>query len=157
MSSTTDNVAEMAEHKNKVSRENAEAAVDEFFEYYEIDPADEEDDVRGQLMKAKRKIIKAVMAGRLEFKEETNKKGVSEMAVYQHLKKPMSNGTSTFRYGEMGGKAKTAMKGASDNDMAGKMQSLLGYLSGTSAGIIADMQGADYSLAESLSLVFLLL
>lgn len=154
---SSDKVAEMAEHKNKVSRETAEAAVDEFFDYYEIDPSDEDDDLKGQLVKAKRRLVKAAMAGRLEFKEEANKKGVSEMVVYQHLKKPLANGTDTFRYREMGGRAKTAMKGASDNDMAGKMQSLLGYLSGTSAGIIADMQGVDYSLAESLSLVFLLL
>jgi len=157
MSSNDPEVVDMATHKNKVSRESAEAAVDEFFEYYEVDPSDEIDDVREQLGKAKRKLIKAVMYGRLEFKEETNKKGISEMVVYQHLKKPLSNGTDTFRYREMGGRAKTAMKGASDNDMAGKMQSLLGYLSGTSAGIIADLQGVDYSLAESLSLVFLLL
>jgi len=155
--SSNEDVVDMADHKNKVSRETAEAAVDEFFEYYEVDPEDEDDDIRGQLMKAKRRIVKAVMAGRLEFKTETNKKGVEEQIVYQHLKKPLANGTATFRYREMGGRAKTAMKGASDNDMAGKMQSLLGYLSGTSAGIIADMQGVDYSLAESLSLVFLLL
>jgi hypothetical protein len=157
MSSTDNNVAEMAKHKPKVSRENAELAVDEFFDYYEIDPDDEEDDTRSQLFKARRKLVKAVMAGRLEFKQEPNKKGVEEMFVVQHLKKPFANGTDRFVYREMGGRAKTAMKGASDNDIAGKMQSLMGYLSGTSAGVIADMQGADYSLAESLSLVFLLL
>ena len=156
--SSDEKVAKLAQHQeNKVSRESAEAAVDEFFDYYEIDPEDEEPDTRAQLIKAKKKLVKAVMAGRLEFKTETNKKGIEEMVVYQHLKKPMANGTSTFRYKEMGGRAKTAMKGANDNDVAGKMQSLMGYLSGTSASIIADMQGVDYSLAESLSLVFLLL
>lgn len=141
----------------KISRESAEAAVDEFFDYYELDPEDEDPDSKAQLVKAKKKMVKAVQNGRLEFKTETNKKGIEEMCVYQHLKKPLANGTATFRYREMGGRAKTAMKGAGENDMAGKMQSLLGYLSGTSAGIIADLQGVDYSLAESLSLVFLLL
>lgn len=155
MSSTTDNVAEMAEHKNKVSRENAEAAVDEFFEYYEIDPEDEEADGKNQLIKAKKKIIKSVMAGRLEFKLETDKKGVEKMIVYQHLKTPFSNGTTMFRYRNMSGQAKTAMKSAGDNDSAGKIQSLMGYLSGTSSSIIADMQDVDYSMAESLGIVFL--
>jgi hypothetical protein len=157
MSSTDNNVAEMAKHKPKFGPDRAEEIVGEFFDYYEIDPDDEEDDTRSQLLKAKRKLIKAVMAGRLEFKQEPNKKGIEEMHVIQHLKKPFANGTDRFIYKEMGGRAKTAMKGASDNDIAGKMQSLMGYLSGTSAGVIADMQGADYSLAESLSLVFLLL
>ena len=154
--SSNDNVVDMAT-QTKISRESAEAAVDEFYDYYEIDPADESEDIREQLLKAKRRLIKAVMVGRIEFKEESNKKGISEMVVYQHLKKPLANGTDVFRYREMSGRAKTAMKGASDNDMAGKMQSLLGYLSGTSAGIVADLQGVDYSLAESLSAIFLLL
>jgi hypothetical protein len=57
----------------------------------------------------------------------------------------------------MNGRAKVAMKGASDNDTAGKLQMLMGYLSGTSAGIIGDLMGVDYSLVESLGLVFLLL
>lgn len=157
MSSDNENVATLPQGKNKIDGQRAEEIVDEFFDYYEIDPEDEEPDSKAQLLKAKKKLIKAVMAGRLEFKEETNKKGISEMAVYQHLKKPLPNGTSTFRYREMGGRAKTAMKGAGENDVAGKMQSLMGYLSGTSAGIIADLQGVDYSLSESLSLVFLLL
>lgn len=157
MSSTDENVAQLPQSQNKISRESAELAVDEFFDYYEIDPEDEEPDTRAQLIKAKNKLIKAVMKGRLEFKEEQNKRGISEMIVYQHLKKPFQNGTDHFRYKEMGGLAKVAMKGAGENDFAGKMQSLMGYLSDSSAGIIADMKGADYSLAESLALVFLLL
>lgn len=150
-------IAVMAEHKNKVSRENAEEALAEFFDYYEVDKEDEDDDNRSQLDKAEKRMIKAVMKGRLEFKLETNKRGVEQMIVYQHLKKPFLNGIDTFRYGEMGGKAKASMKKAGVDDMAGKMQSILGYLSGTSSGIIADMTGPDYSLAESLSIVFLLL
>ena len=157
MSGEESKIAVMAEHKNKVSCESAQDSLEEFFDYYEVDKEDEDDDNRAQLAKAEKRMLRAVMKGRLEFKLETNKKDVEEMIVYQHLKKPFLNGTETFRYGEMGGKAKSAGKRAGDNDMAGKMQSLLGYLSGTSSGIIAEMKGADYSLAESLSIVFLLL
>lgn len=157
MSSTDENIAKLAPKGNKIDDDRAEEIVNEFFDYYEIDPNDEEPDTRAQLMKAKNKLVKAVIKGRLDFKEEPNSKGISEMVVYQHLKKPFQNGTDCFRYKEMGGTAKVAMKGAGENDFAGKMQSLMAYLSGTSAGIIADMKGADYSLAESLALVFLLL
>jgi hypothetical protein len=138
-----------------VSEENAEISVDEFMAYYEIDLESEEEATRSQLLRAKRRLVKAVMLGRLEFKLETDKRGNTEQIVYQHLHKPLGQGLTTFRYREIGGKAKTAMKGTSTEDMSGRMQLLLGALSGTSSSIVAEMTGVDYSLAESLCLLFL--
>jgi hypothetical protein len=157
MSSTDQTPKGVEPKERKLSRKNAEAAAQQFFDYYEIDPEDETDDSKAQLQKAMEKIIKATMRGRLEFNIQKNKNGLDEMIVTQHLKHPLQNGTSAFAYGVMNGRAKVAMKGASDNDTAGKLQMLMGYLSGTSAGIIGDLMGVDYSLVESLGLVFLLL
>jgi hypothetical protein len=138
-----------------VSEESAEQAVDEFLAYYEIDLEGEEEATRAQLLRAKRRMVKGVMLGRLEFKLETDKRGNVEQIVYQNLAKPLGQGLAQFRYREISGKAKTAMKGTSSEDMSGRMQLLLGALSGTSASIVAEMTGVDYSLAESLCLLFL--
>lgn len=151
-------IANIADHQDKIDPKRAGEIVQEFFNYYEIDLDDLDDDSQAQMLKAQKRLIKSVRLGRLEFNLVPSKKtGLDEMIITQHLKRPFANGIAVIHYGEIGGRAKVAMKGAVENDTAGKMQCLMGALAGMSRGIMSDLTGPDYSLMESLSAIFLLL
>lgn len=141
----------------KIDEVRAGELVDEFFDYYEIEveKGDSDDDIA--LIKAAHQAMKkAVMRGRLDFKEDPEK----GMQVIQHFRRPIEVKTGenieSVTYREIYGAAKCEMKHAKQTDIAGRQQRLMGALSGKGHGIFSRMTGVDYSLMETLSTVFFL-
>lgn len=132
-----------------LSEENAEEQFNLLLEYYDIDEP-EDDDLKKAFGMAKRKLIKAIRKGRLEIKEENGLK------VYQNLSQKYTQMESPIVYGEVCGKAKIAMREASDNDNYGKIYALLGGLTGNGSGQIKVLKGIDLAIAENLGSVFLM-
>lgn len=151
--------------KIKVSKENAEEQLLLLEEYYDIDEEDFLDGVdvseseAGELeaatregyRMAKRRLLRAIMRGHLEIKEEDN-----SLLVVQTLRKPPASlGKSSITYNEVSGQAKIGMQKYKDNNLYGKMYAFLAGLSRLDESIFRNLRGADLSIAESLGAVFL--
>jgi hypothetical protein len=135
----------------KISKESAEEHFKIFLDYYEIDLDEEDDDeVRSANKSIKKKIVKAIQLGRIEFKEEND-----TLNVYQHLKHSIQGIESPLVYKEPTGYSKIAMKESGKEDQYGKLYHLLGGMCGHGKAPFLKMRGKDLSVAESLGLLFL--
>ena len=145
----------MTEGKNKkvfvLSEEAAEEQLELFCDYYGINLDDEDDkEIRRANASVKKKIIRSIRRGLVEFKEEED-----TFNVYQNLIKPLQGITSPIKYKEPTGHSKIAMKESENTDYYGKMYNLLGGMSGEGKKPFLKMKGQDLSIAESLALLFL--
>ena len=129
----------------KISRENAQKQVDALFEYYELDGASLNDDLRAALDMSGVKLINAVMRGRLEIVEEDGLK------IIQHTRSG-----ERLEYSELSGKSKIAMGKKAANDNYGKIYALCGQMTGLGESGISQLKGPDLSLCEALGSVFLI-
>ena len=133
---------------NMISEETARESLDQFLDYYEIDPDLLPEGVSDAIVSSLKKIEKAIQAGRLEIEvtDET-------IVIRQHLAKPPAGAPNPIVYKEVTGRAKVGIK--SDSTDYGKMYAFLGALSGDGLSVIQSLKGKDLSLAESLGCVFL--
>lgn len=137
--------------KEKLSKENAQESLNEFFDYYDIDIDDIEDENQQTAMRSvEKKLLKAVMRGDLEFKTTDE-----APEAIQHLKKSKTN-ISTITYKVLNGKAKQAMNKKAEGDHHGRIYALMGSLSGLGSEAIASLRSTDLSISEGLGTVFLL-
>jgi len=135
----------------KLSKENAQKQLNTLLEYYDLDLDDISDETVYKAIESScNKLLKAIRKGRIEIKEENE-----TINVYQHLKKPVSEGKTTIVYKEIDGRSKIAMKDNSETDYHGKIYSFLGGLSGEGADVIMVLKGVDISIAECLGALFL--
>lgn len=128
-----------------ISREVAEEQLDLFLDYYDL----EIDDFANEAMKEQfetscNKLIKAIMKGHLEVKED------SDLYVTQILR----NGES-MNYAVVSGKHKIAMKGKKDTDGYGKIYTLIGSITSLGETAISKLKGVDLSIAECLGFLYL--
>lgn len=129
--------------ETKVSRESAETQIDLFFEYYDIELSDFPEEQRKALEGARRKIIRAIMHGRLEVSVD------EVIEVTQHLKSG-----DVLKYAELSGKSKAEMGKAGDDNYA-KIYGLVGSLTSAGSTGIQALKGKDLGLAESMGTLYL--
>jgi hypothetical protein len=130
-----------------ISEKNARQQLESMLDYYEIDIDDiEEKEVKRAIKSGYKRIVKAIMRGRLEIKIEDG-----TIKVIQHTR----SGRETITYNEIDGKAKTAMAAKDEKDWYGKSYALMGALSELGESAISSMKGVDVSLAEVLGMIFL--
>ena len=135
-------------NETKLSEETAQDILEQFIDYYEIDPADMSDDVGEAITTSLVKIRKAIQKGRIEINIDSE-----TITIKQHLKKPHPGIENPLIYKEIVGTAKTPIK--PDVSHYIKIYTFLGALSGEGLSNIQKLRGADLSLAESLGTVFL--
>lgn len=139
-----------------ISPENAAIEVDKALNYYDIDfDLIEDKDSKANLRKARSKLIKSVMGGRLEFIYENDPKGYSQLTVVQHLLSRKDGHDKEMRYREVDGLSKVQMKHCDDDDSMGKIQAMMGSLAGVGPKPMQKLRGVDLGLMESLGIVFL--
>lgn len=131
-----------------ISEERAQEILDQFTEYYDIDPETMPENLQRVIASSLAKIKKAIRDGRLEI--ETDGQSIT---VKQNLQKPPAGVASQLTYKEVTGAAKIGIK--DDSTDYGKMYTFLGALTGDGVGVIQKLGGKDLSLAESLGVVFL--
>ena len=143
---------------NILSKEAATEQVQLLLDYYDIDfntdfeDEDGSEDSKRAALRAHRQLVKDTMKGHLDFHED--EKG--GLLVTQILKHPLSTGdVERITYHPVTGRAKTAMRSASSNDLHGKMYAFLGGLSKQGKVVIESLQGTDLKTAEALGLLFL--
>jgi len=135
-----------SKEKYPLSQETAEAVLDKLIEYYEIDLDDLPIESKSGIEAVMKKMVKFIRMGRLEIKTEDG------IQCIQTLR----NSETTLTYGELTGKAKTAMGTKEMNDTHGRLFALLGVLCGSGEAVILKLKGPDLSLAECLGGLFLL-
>jgi hypothetical protein len=131
-----------------ISEERAQEILDQFTEYYDIDPETMPENLQRVIASSLAKIKKAIRDGRLEI--ETDGQSIT---VKQNLQKPPAGVASQLTYKEVTGAAKIGIK--DDSTDYGKIYTFLGALTGDGVGVIQKLGGKDLSLAESLGVVFL--
>jgi len=144
----------MTDEKKKVviSEESAQAEIDRFLSYYDIDIDDMDDDLSKGMQRSVAKMKKAIMRGMLEFVDNDG-----SLSVIHKLKWPPSslNGGDTLKYRVLDGKAKIAMREAGENDTYGQIYMILGSLCGLGAQPIQELKAQDLGVAEAVGLVFI--
>ena len=139
-------------------RERAVEIVDEFLEHNlvdfdDYDPKDEDEaETLSGLKSAKRVLVKAVERGLLEFKLETDKKGVDRM---QSIQNRMIPDQPPIIYGEVGGIAMSQMKHVGEKNHVGKMHAVMASISGTNRAFMQGLQGFEHKIMMNLATIFL--
>jgi hypothetical protein len=100
--------------------------------------------MKEQFDTARNKLIKSIMKGRLEIKEDEGLK----------VKQSLRSG-ETLEYSELCGKHKLAMKGKKDGDHFGRIYAILGSVTKAGEAAISKLTGVDMSVAECLGFLFL--
>lgn len=138
--------------KNIIGLEDAEKQVAIFVDYYDLEIGEEgtNPDHQENIEAALKKLVRHVMAGRLEIELDENDK----IQITQHIKKGDGD-MKTLKYRVLNGQAKKEMKNAKDGDFHGKMYAMVGSLAGTSGNGIANLTGSDLSVCECLGALFL--
>ena len=135
--------------ERKISHESAENQLESFLEYYDIEFDDIENErSHDAAMQTKKKIIRAIVSGRIEINEVD---GVP--LISQHLKN--TDEEKTLNYVEITGRHKLVLDQKKEDKNYSKIYTLLASLSNTSESVIAKLKAADMGIAESLGFLFL--
>lgn len=146
----------MTDKEPVINFKTAEEEVEKMFDYYGIDIEMIRDkDSRSNIERAKMKLVKAVTQGRLEFVYENDEGGYMQLTCVQHLISRKDGHEQDFRYKEVDGRSKIAMKHCGDDDTMGKIQAMMASLAGVTATSMQKVRGVDLGLMESLGMVFL--
>lgn len=142
-------MAELAAQKSArtlrtVSEESAQAQLDAFMEYYDIELDDLPGKASDGIKAGCKKIVRAIMNGRLTIDASGE-----TIAVVQFLQQ------SELKYAELGGPSKVAMKEAGEGDHYSKVYCLVGSLTSVGETGIRGLKGKDLGLAESLGALYL--
>ncbi len=134
--------------KYKISEESAQVQIDLLLDCGAVEIEDiTSEDLKHAISSSLNVLRRAVRRGLLEIKIENG-----DTQIIQHLIKIPGK---SITYKEMDGQAKIEMGKVTEDNPYYKAFALLGFLSGLGADGIAKLKGADLSLAESLSAVFL--
>jgi hypothetical protein len=150
----------MKKRELRISESNAKEQLDLFFEWYDIDfdemyEAAQQGQGAASVRAAKSKLIKAIRQGRIEIKEESDRKKEPTLNLYQHLDWPILEKKSV-QFKEVTGATRVALKtGGSSNETA-KMYQLLGALSGEGAEFFLRLKRADIGIADVIGFLFLM-
>jgi hypothetical protein len=128
---------------NCISEESAREQFNKLIEFYDVDMEDLGKDARTR-SRIERKVVKAIMQGRVEIEDSPE-----EFRVKQTLRDG-----SEFVYGEVTGISKIQMDKYEGQHE--KLYQLLASLSKKPVMQIKKLSGPDLSIAEYLSLIFLM-
>jgi hypothetical protein len=128
-----------------ISEEIAVEQAGILLDYYDIDPEDLPDDQQKIVDTYTRKLIKAIMRGRIEIKEIDGAPAITQF----------TKAGSTIAYGILGGKAREETSKVKDGNHYGKIYALLGSMSGIGKDAISALEGPDLTTAEALGMLFL--
>jgi predicted PilT family ATPase len=139
----------------KIGPDAAQAQLDMFLEYYEIDLEDIENEKAQQAMQTSiNKLKKAIRKCRAEIKLEGD-----SLVVVQQLKKAIdrSNGPrlESVTYKELSGQAKIRLKDREENDNYGQVYALMGGLCGEPDSTMLMFKGVDLATMEAIASIFL--
>ena len=133
---------------NKISRESAEAQIQEWFDYFLIDKEDianeEGEEVLETVMNV---LVRGIQKGLLEISTEDG------LMVRQHLKKEI-DGISQIEYTDKVAKAKIAMGTSKNKNVQLRMNEFMSTLGDVPVQVLAKMQGADLTILGRVALVF---
>ncbi len=136
------------EKKREISKESAQAQLDLFLDFYQIDPLDIDDDSQRSAIKSTlNRIRKAIMTGRVEVLQD------GDLEVKQHTKQ--TENKTVFTYKEITGKHKRQLDKIGDENYK-RVHTILSSLSGIPVHEFSKLKGADMSISESLGALFLL-
>jgi hypothetical protein len=127
---------------------NEEVATEQagiMLDYYDIDPEDLPEDQQKVVETYTRKLIKAIMKGRVEIKEVDGKPAITQF----------TDGGSTIEYGVLSGKAREETSKVKDNNHYGKIFAMLGSMGNVGKDGISALEGPDLTTAEALGMLFL--
>lgn len=130
-----------------ISEEVAEAQVDLFCNYYDIDLSDSAESQKEAVETARKKIIRAIRFGEMEISLDDE-----DDPIIKQMIPIKGGGTTDIEYGVLSGKHKKAM---TKQEEFGKMYSLLGSLSGLGETAISKLKGRHLSTAECIGMFFL--
>lgn len=130
----------LKKRETKISKENAEKQLARYLDYHNL----EEDDV-SDIENYLNKLVKAVMQGRLEFKDEEGR-----VIAVQHL-----STNKQLVYAGKKGVAKMAMKDSDISDHFGKVYSLASSLAGMDRITISQLPDSDIDIVEAIGFLFL--
>jgi len=138
---------EQAPRQSKISRESAQAQIDNFLDYYLIDPDDlDDDDQKSAVQSTINKLRSGIMKGMVEI-------AVDGKPIVKHHTRYTEN-KNVLEYGVLSGQTKRKL-----DEIEGRykrIHEVLGMLSKVGAAVIMDFEGADMSIAEALGTLFLL-
>lgn len=141
-----------------IDRKRAGEIVDEFLYYYMVDfddfdtRDDDDKETLSGLKSARRVLVKAVERGMLEFKMETDKKGIDRMITYQYLTHDMDN---PIKYNEFNARALIQMKNVHEKDSVGKIHAVMASLSEKPPKFIGGLYNFDEKIMRNLGTIFL--
>lgn len=142
-----------------IPRENAEEQLNLLLDFYEIEVEEEvldEDEKDSKALESleaiKRRLLKAIMYGRLEIREAPE-----DLEVIQHLRKPMKDGSSELHWNGVSGTAKSSIKVGDSGTGMSVMYKLCAAMTGVSATHIMALKNLDLSTSEALCNLFLLM
>lgn len=132
----------------QISEEAAEAQIQKILDFYDLDKDDLVNDEQIKLYEVSvKRLIKPIRRGDLVISDEDGLK------IVQHLRR--STGEQSLEYAELSGKNKIAMEKQKDQEIYGKIYSLVASLTNKSNADIASLKGRDISTVECLGMLFL--
>jgi predicted PilT family ATPase len=146
---------EVVSLKPEIGPDAAQAQVDMFLDYYEIDLGDIENEKAQQAMQTSiNKLKKAIRKCRVEIKLQGD-----SLVVVQTFKKAIdrSNGPrlESVVYKELSAQAKIRLKDREENDNYGQVYALMGGLCGEPDSTMMLYKGVDLATMEAIASIFL--
>ena len=140
-----------------ITREIAEQQLEKLFEYYEIElekqlKADNAEKAQATADDIRDRLTRAIMKGRLEICDDEESQ-YGGLKIVQRLRRPVGN-VSQIVYGEVTGRARTAIKDVDKGSPHAKVYSLLGAISKEPVQVFMNIGGVDLTCAETLAAVF---
>lgn len=132
-----------------MSTESAESALQDLYDYYDLDQSILDDDSKKTLHDMRPKLIRGIQIGRLEIKRNENDDIVIVQTVGQA-------GSQVLEYNSELARALVAMKKYDVKDTYGRIYAMLGSLSGMSTDAIQMLKGADLKLAHAVGMTLML-
>lgn len=149
----------MAKRELILSEESAQAQLDLFFDWYDIDFDDMIEEAKASrselpIKTIRKKIVRAIKQGRVEIKEATVGDEPS-LQVYQHLDHA-ALGKDSIVYKEVTGRARAASKTIEDANDTARMYQFLGILTGEGSALFDRLRGADIGATDAVGILFLM-
>jgi hypothetical protein len=148
----------------RISKEVAAEQLEEFLDYYDLDPEDdetEEGDIRKLIESFAKKLKKAFYRGWFELEKDER----GRLFINHHLRCALKDGTETLRYKPLNVRAKIAMRSGVTTTRKGeettakgdyeKIYALMASLAGIGEEKIRQIEGPDVGLIEGLGAIFL--
>jgi hypothetical protein len=144
----------------RISNEVAEDELSRFLDYYDLDPAEDEDAAE-LINRYGKRLRRAIRNGYLELEEDDS----GRLFVLQNLRCKHKKLGDTLRFKPLSAKAKLAMKDGMTANRKGELQQqgtnqrmyrMLASLAGVEFSTIQLVEGPDVGLMEILGALFLL-